>query len=736
MITKQGYNFYEKCSRMASQEQIEFLRSNAPHVADMTVFVGNRLDFEALVESHKGQAFSLDTETTSDNTKVFSLRVKELQKRYDELEEKAKKAKEKASSYTLKNLKLEGVDIDREVFHINKQAYRDASKSFSEEYKLVKAQLQNAKKALKDCKDPLDPYKGYIGIVQIGFGNQLYYMQREFFRKNLDLMKVLLDNAPDRGVFIHNAKFDIKMMMGTFGYKIPKSKFFCTLIVEGMILSGALGGSDEAVFKRRRSLSLKSCISRRFGLNLDKGFQAGVDWDKELDAGELDYAMTDVLTGYALGMLQKELVEELGLDFAVDLEMNALYTICDMEMSGITIDYDSIFQWSVLLKGYQEEVSETLDLMLPEGLEVNYDSPAQVKKFLTEYEYIQIESTEVDELKKFEDNPFVATLLEYRKVSKLISTYVEPYLSLARQREDGSWAIYGTYSQALTNTGRFSSSEPNLQNIPADGGFEFELEELKRKFFIRDHIVARDGYYLVGGDLSQVEIRIMADIAMDEPLIEACNNNVDTHAMIASDILSVPIENVTKQMRHIGKTINLAIPYGKKPFSIAEDLGMPMPKAAIFYNNYFHKHPFIRGFMNSRISFVDKNKYVLLPSGRFRHIHDIDSDIGYIRGSAENKSYNTVIQGTAADGMKLTLHYLDEEIRNRGWEDLVIPVLTVHDELVVECHESIDKDEAQEMVTKVLKNGTQYFCNEVNIEVGNKDCNWSAFVLDKWSDLK
>jgi len=241
---------------------------------------------------------------------------------------------------------------------------------------------------------------------------------------------------------------------------------------------------------------------------------------------------------------------------------------------------------------------------------------------------------------------------------------------------------------------------------------------------------------LIGADLSQVEIRVMADVAGDFRLIEACNNNVDTHALTAANALGKNVEDVTKIERNkIGKLVNLAVPYGKQAYSLSKDIGVKPYKAAAFLNNYYHEHPCIAGFMEACVEQAHNNKYVRLLSGRVRHLKDIDHEKCYIRAACERQSYNTSIQGLAADGMVVTLSSMQEEIYERRLQEQIKLVLTVHDELIIKSRPDV-ADIARDMLTRHLRSGTQSFCEDVRIEVGNADCDWKAVYLNNWSELK
>ena len=694
-------------------------------VLELTQIIETPLEFKQILTRHAGEPFSLDTETTSDNVRRLLARVKEAQAGRDASADSVAMYASQIKEYTKKN---KGDLYDP----AEKLRLRDDKDYYAAVAEGAKGQLADSLKALKLNRDALDPHKGRVGVVQLGFNGCLYLISRDVFQRCTDDFQFLVDRAPDRGVFIHNAKFDIKFIRSTFGHWLNKRKLFCTMLAEAMLLCGALGGADDDVSYRRKLLSLKSCTLRRFSIDLDKTHQAGVDWDAELSEAELAYAMTDVITCFHLGVHQRDILKDTGMWTAFNQQMDALHTVCHMELEGMTVDREALIEWERKLTKLAVVKRGMLDLLCTASIPVNYDSPIALLWYLKVHECLNIDSTDIESLEPHRlTNGFVAMLLEYRKLTKLLSTYVLPFLTKMIRHPDGSWRVHGEFGQCLTNTGRFNSSNPNLQNIPSSG-----VDVGDEVFSIREHVIAGEGWVLIGADLSQVEIRVMADVAGDFRLIEACNNNVDTHALTAANALGKNVEDVTKIERNkIGKLVNLAVPYGKQAYSLSKDIGVKPYKAAAFLNNYYHEHPCIAGFMEACVEQAHNNKYVRLLSGRVRHLKDIDHEKCYIRAACERQSYNTSIQGLAADGMVVTLSSMQEEIYERRLQEQIKLVLTVHDELIIKSRPDV-ADIARDMLTRHLRSGTQSFCEDVRIEVGNADCDWKAVYLNNWSELK
>ena len=372
-----------------------------------------------------------------------------------------------------------------------------------------------------------------------------------------------------------------------------------------------------------------------------------------------------------------------------DIELPLIYSLNSMEMTGIKIDRESLKSYAELLKAQIDEVE--VSIYKEVGEEFNINSPKQLGEIL--FGKLQIKggkktktgySTAADVLQKLApDYPVVNRILRYRTLTKLYSTYavgLDSYIS-----DDGR--IHGTFNQTITATGRISSTDPNLQNIPV------RTEEGKE---IRKVFVAKEGCVFADADYSQVELRILASMSGDEKLINAYKNAVDIHSLTASEVFHVPLDEVTPEMRRNAKAVNFGIVYGISAFGLGEDLSIDRKEAQSYINKYFETYPGVKEFLDSQVAHAKENGYVLTLFNRLRPIPEISSSNFMQRSFGERVAMNSPIQGTAADIMKLAMISVDRELRRQGLKSRI--VLQVHDELLLEC----PTDEA-EKVKGILK---------------------------------
>ena len=270
------------------------------------------------------------------------------------------------------------------------------------------------------------------------------------------------------------------------------------------------------------------------------------------------------------------------------------------------------------------------------------------------------------------NNPIADKILEFRAVKKLLSTYIEPFPSFVSP-VDGR--VHTTFNQALTATGRLSSSNPNLQNIP----IRTERGKEIRKAFVPG---TPDGV-IVSADYSQIELRIMAHLSCDEHLVNAFRSGMDVHKATAAKIFTVPEDEVTREMRSMAKTANFGIMYGISSFGLAQRLQLGRKEAKKLIDDYFESFPAIRGFIDDSIAFARENGYVETLFGRRRYLPDINSKNATVRSLAERNAVNAPIQGTAADIIKLAMIRLDKRLSEDGLKSRM--VLQIHDELLFDA---------------------------------------------------
>lgn len=395
-----------------------------------------------------------------------------------------------------------------------------------------------------------------------------------------------------------------------------------------------------------------------------------------------------------------------------EIEIPLCYALYDMEKVGIEVEGDA-------LKAYGEKLQNSIDVLEKEifeeaGHEFNINSPKQLGEVLfgemelpggkkTKSGY----STAAAVLEKLEpDYPFVRKILEYRQLTKLKSTYAD---GLQNYIDDDS-RIRGTFNQTITATGRISSTDPNLQNIPV----RMELGREIRKVF-----VPKDGCVFVDADYSQIELRILAHMSGDEKLIEAYNKSADIHTATAALVFGVDIDEVTPQMRRNAKAVNFGIVYGISSFGLSQDLSITMKEAKAYIEEYFKNYPGIKKYLDDSVQFAKDNGYAVTMFKRRRPIPELSSGNFIQKSFGERAAMNSPIQGTAADIMKIAMINVANEIKEKELKSKI--VLQIHDELLVEAYE----DEV-EIIKELLKRNMEEAADlkvplEVDVQTGK---NW------------
>lgn len=395
-------------------------------------------------------------------------------------------------------------------------------------------------------------------------------------------------------------------------------------------------------------------------------------------------------------VMEERLAENEQKSLFYDMEMPLIYVLADMEKYGIKVD-------KAALLAYQKRLGESLDGMEEEiyalaGEKFNINSPKQLgvilferlglkggKKTKTGY------STAADVLEKLRTaHPVVERILHYRQLAKLKSTYADGLLAVMDAETE---KIYSTFNQTITATGRISSTEPNLQNIPV----RLELGRELRKIFIPESAE----FCFLDADYSQIELRVLAHISGDESLIAAFKSNQDIHRMTASQVFHVPFDEVTPLQRSNAKAVNFGIIYGKGAFSLGQDLGISRKEAEEYISAYFARYPKIKTFMEDTIKNGAKNGYVSTLWNRRRNMPELQSSNFMQRAAGERAAMNMPIQGTAADIIKLAMIKVHRALQEGGYRSRLI--LQVHDELLIEAYK-----EEKDAVAKILKENMEH----------------------------
>ena len=369
-------------------------------------------------------------------------------------------------------------------------------------------------------------------------------------------------------------------------------------------------------------------------------------------------------------------LEETGMDrLFAQVEMPLLFTLSDMEKEGILVNGAELKEYGEKLQVRILELEK--EIWQQAGEEFNINSPKQLGVIL--FEKMQMPggkktktgySTAADVLDKLApEHKIVADILEYRQLTKLKSTYAD---GLANFIDEGG-RIHSTFNQTITATGRISSTEPNLQNIPV----RTELGRLLRKVFI-----PKEGFVFLDADYSQIELRVLAHMSGDEKLIQAYKEAQDIHRITASQVFHIPFEEVTPLQRRNAKAVNFGIVYGISSFGLSQDLSITRKEAAQYIENYFETYPKIKGFLDSLVAQAKEQGYVSTMFGRRRPVPELKSSNFMQRSFGERVAMNSPIQGTAADIIKIAMVRVNQRLKEENLRSRLI--LQVHDELLIE----------------------------------------------------
>lgn len=442
-----------------------------------------------------------------------------------------------------------------------------------------------------------------------------------------------------------------------------------------------------------------SYLAKQMGYEIDNSSKE----NSEIDKAKFVYDTYNTL----MDMMQKENV----MTLYNDIEFPLVTVLAKMEMNGIKVEKEVLFEMKDEILKRIEEVSQIIYNMA--GVEFNISSPKQLgdilfeklglphaKKNKTGY------STDISVLEKLRDYPIVEYIIEYRTLYKLYTTYIEGILNSISS--DGK--IHTIYTQTVARTGRLSSIEPNLQNIP----IRYELGRLIRKAF-----VPLDNSILMSCDYSQIELRVFAHLSKVSELVMAFVNDMDIHTKTAMDIFHVKEEEVTKDMRRKAKAVNFGILYGISSYGLSEDLNIKPKEAKEFINKYFETYPGVKEYMDKEIEEAKKNGYVKTIMNRKRIIEELRSSNHVVRSMGERMALNTPIQGSSADILKMAMIKIDKYFEDNNIKSTML--LQVHDELIFNVIKE-EEEEVRKIVSNIMENIIKLDVPlKVSIEEGN---NW------------
>lgn len=550
-----------------------------------------------------------------------------------------------------------------------------------------------------DVRDP----NVLVGICLSFDGNKGYYvpLQHDEQEVNLDTKNVLDELrsffnlcSPDLRVVFQNAKFDLEVLASS-GFEWPwMIRVDDTMLASYVIDPGERHGMDALAAKYLdgyQAISFKETLG-------DLSHFGQVEISKATD-----YAAEDAVVTWKLWEKLSAILKETPQLWKVyDLiERPLLPVLVHMETCGVKLNTDLL---SNISREWHKELSEiesnAKKVLLESGVEgvqeLNLGSPKQLAKILFEDLKLPIlkkgktgPSTDVGVLEELsKQHTFPVYLLEWRELQKLLSTYVDPLPELV-DKNDGR--LHTSYQQTITATGRLSSTNPNLQNIP------IRTERGKK---LRDAFCAKEGCLLVGIDYSQIELRLLAEVSKDTELLKAFHENADIHARTAALIMNKDEASVTSEERRVAKTINFGIIYGQTAFGLSKTLGISKTEAGAFIDQYKKTYPGIVSYMEAAIRDAQTHKNTSTLTGRIRKLNDIDSKNPMLRQLAERMAINTPLQGTAADLMKAAMIKVYEDVLP-AFEDAKL-LLQVHDELIFEVSENRARD-LQILATQTLE---------------------------------
>lgn len=452
--------------------------------------------------------------------------------------------------------------------------------------------------------------------------------------------------------------------------------------------------------------------------DLDRITAASLDYTLKANSQELQNIAIERVSCYVklYPLLLQELRDNQLESLFENVEMPLVPVLAEMERTGVKVDVPTLQKNSETMNAELKELETQIYEYA--GMSFNIGSPKQLGEVLFEKMHI-IENAKLTKSKQYQTgeevllkmaskHPIVPLILEWRKLSKLKSTYIDALPQLINPK---TGRIHSTFTQTITSTGRLSSVNPNLQNIPV---------RTERGRDIRKAFVASDDEHIIlAADYSQIELRIVAHVCGDERMIETFKRNEDIHASMAAHIFGVEQDEVTKDMRRSAKTVNFGILYGISAFGLADRLQIPQSEARKLITDYYNSFPKITEYLNNTLEFARENLYVETLLGRRRYIRDINAQNGLLRKAAERNAINAPIQGTAADLIKIAMVAIQHDIDERHLQSRMI--LQVHDELVFDAR----KDELEELtqIVRERMSGSMQLSVPLDVDI-NSGTSW------------
>ena len=581
-------------------------------------------------------------------------------------------------------LELEFKSIVNKYFAHDLSIENNGLNNFDYSHIKTKEQLEKLLKKLKEKKD--------IGVSTVFFKDEYTGLSFSYYDKEkiISYFVEFSDEIKPEDILGLNEKnliaFDSKSLLKSSS--LDKASFDIILAayvlninskdIASTLLGIEVSTDDDLAGKGRKKLSFADLS----------------DQDKKV------YGATPAAVALATYSVLKEEIEKNGQsDLYYNVELPLARVLANMEITGIKIDRMTLVNFDHELSQKIDELTEKIYELA--GEEFNINSPVQMGNIL--FEKLGLKggkktktgySTAADVLEKLRtSNPIIEKILEYRTLTKLKSTYCEGLLSVSDKTTD---KIHTTFNQVLTTTGRLSSVEPNLQNIP----IRTELGRQLRRVFVPTD----DSYIFLDADYSQIELRIMAHLSKDKNMIDAYKTGVDIHRSTAAQVLGISIEEVTDEQRNNAKAVNFGIIYGISAFSLSVDLGITKKEAEQYIEKYFAQYPAVKGYLTEAIDFAKETGYGQTILGRRRNIPELRSGNFIQKGFGERVAMNMPIQGSAADIIKIAMVRVFNQLEKQALESRL--VLTVHDELLIEAKKT-EKEQVKKLLQQEMEHAVE-----------------------------
>ena len=609
------------------------------------------------------------------------------------------KSQEKGAEAVQGDLFSETYNLKSNIDNLNdlKSTYQKVE-SFEELNLLVDKMMKQEVVAFDTETEGLNAFETNIVGISFSWKKGIgYYLpitnNKSVHEKSFEILKPFFESTEIIKVG-HNIKFDIQVLKK---YNINVSyPIYDTMVAHYLINPDMRHNLDtlSESYLNYSPISIESLIGKK-GKNQISMRDVSID---EIT----NYASEDAdITLQLKGVFDKEIEVNNFNKIFYDIEIPMINVLSDMETEGIKID-------TSYLKKLDKEFEEDLGKLKKEifkkaGEEFNLNSPKQLGEIL--FDKLKLVSkakkTKTGQYSTSEevlsslanDHKIIEKILEWRSLDKLQNTYVK---SLPKEVSRLTNRIHSSFNQTVTTTGRLSSNNPNLQNIPirtANG------QKIRRAFIPRN-----SDYILMAADYSQIELRVIASISNEENMIDAFTNNQDIHTMTASKIYNVDPENVTREQRGNAKTVNFGIIYGVSAFGLSQQTDLNRSESKIMIDNYFLNYPGLKKYISDQIDFARNNGYVETIMGRRRYLQNINSQNNMLRSSAERNAINAPIQGSAADIIKIAMININSEFKKQSLKSKML--LQVHDELVFDVHNS-EKDQIKDIVKTTMESAVK-----------------------------